>query len=375
MSRPLSYALLIGVTVSVTACRKADEASPNGNVETARIKHKALPESGIQYFPARTITKENINEFWADLKQKQEAGKGDVEHVKGRKTVAFVTNGIASFWNVAAAGAKVAAREAEVNLEIKMPAAPELANQKRILEDLSSREDITGIAVSPIKPEDQRDLLNKLGDKKHYLTQDSDAPQTNRLAYIGMSNYDAGRDCGKLVKAAMPEGGTIMIFVGRLDQDNAKLRRQGVIDELLDRSHDASRYDKNEKITGDKYTILGTMTDDFDFAKAKQNAEDAISKHPELNCMVGLFAYNPPNCLQAIRAVGREVKPGNSDSSKAIKLVAFDEADDTLQAIVDGEVYGTVVQNPYMYGHDSVRILAALAKDEGGTAEAKTDSK
>ena len=39
-----------------------------------------------------------------------------------------------------------------------------------------------------------------------------------------------------------------------------------------------------------------------------------------------------------------------SDASKPIQVVGFDEHDETLQAIIDGEVHGTVVQNPYMYG-------------------------
>jgi ribose transport system substrate-binding protein len=62
-------------------------------------------------------------------------------------------------------------------------------------------------------------------------------------------------------------------------------------------------------IKGEKYTIVGTQTDGFDKAKAKQNAQDAISRYPDLGCMVGLFAYNPPLCLQAVREAGRVVKP------------------------------------------------------------------
>ncbi|MCB0108390.1 MAG: hypothetical protein KDE53_20860, partial [Caldilineaceae bacterium] len=62
-------------------------------------------------------------------------------------------------------------------------------------------------------------------------------------------------------------------------------------------------------IKGEKYTILGTMTDNFDKVKAKQNAQDAIAANPDLGCMVGLFAYNPPVCLQAVRDANREVKP------------------------------------------------------------------
>jgi ribose transport system substrate-binding protein len=85
---------------------------------------------------------------------------------------------------------------------------------------------VTGLAISPINPENQAELLDQVGATKHYITHDSDAPKTNRLAYIGMENYQAGRLAGELIKEAMPDGGTVMIFVGRLGQLNAEQRRQ-----------------------------------------------------------------------------------------------------------------------------------------------------
>ena len=177
-----------------------------------------------------------------------------------------------------------------------------------------------------------------------------------RLSYIGMGNYLAGRMCGKLVKEAIPDGGEVMIFVGRLGQLNADLRRQGVIDELLDRSNDSTRRDPTGEVQkGDKYTVLDTRTDNFDFANAKAQAEDAIVKYPELDCMVGLFAYNPPSILEALSGAG---KLGD------IKVVAFDEAVETLQAIKDGTCKGTVVQDPFNYGYRSVELLTKLARGD-----------
>jgi ribose transport system substrate-binding protein len=171
-----------------------------------------------------------------------------------------------------------------------------------------------------------------------------------------MSNYDAGRMCGELVREAIPGGGELMIFVGRIEQDNARLRRQGLIDELLQRTHDPTRFDEpGQVINGSGFTILGTRTDGFDFGKAKALAEDALTAHPNIRCMVGLFAYNPPNILEALRSAG---KLGD------VHVVAFDEDDATLQAIEDGNCFGTVVQNPYRYGYESVRILAALARGD-----------
>ncbi|MEM7396823.1 MAG: substrate-binding domain-containing protein, partial [Verrucomicrobiota bacterium] len=153
---------------------------------------------------------------------------------------------------------------------------------------------------------------------------------------------------------ALPDGGDIMIFVGRLEQLNAKLRRQGLIDELLDRTEDSSRYDEPGKVIGEggKYVILDTRTDNFDFGAAKALPEDAIAKHPDLDCMVGLFAYNPPYMLEALKG---------AEKLGQVKVVAFDEADATLQAIKDGHCHGTIVQNPYEYGYQSVKMLSALA--------------
>ena len=45
------------------------------------------------------------------------------------------------------------------------------------------------------------------------------------------------------------DGGKVMIFIGRMEQDNSRRRRQGVIDELLGREPDPMRYDKPGKVS------------------------------------------------------------------------------------------------------------------------------
>ena len=272
----------------------------------------------------------------------------------GKKTVAFVTNGVDPFWVIAQRGAEKAGEDLDVNVEVRMPPQG-VADQKRMVQELLAQ-NVDGIAISPIDPENQNELLKEIAERSILITQDSDAPESPRQCYIGMDNYTAGRMCGELVKEALPDGGEVMLFVGRLGQANARQRRQGVIDELMDRSHDSSRYDApDEVIKNDKYVILDTRTDDFDHPQAKANAEDAIANHPDLKCMVGLFAYNPPLCLEAIRDAGK---------LKEIKVVSFDENEASLQGIMDGTVVGTVVQNPYQYGYESVRVLKALANGD-----------
>jgi len=267
--------------------------------------------------------------------------------------VAYVTNGTARFWTIGANGAMAGAEEFGVECDVRMPDGA--VEQKRILEDLVTR-GVAGIAVSPIDPRNQVDLINDICSQTRVITQDSDAPGTDRLCFIGPDNYEAGRSVGKMVMDSMPDGGSVFIFVGRLEQDNARHRRQGVIDELMGWSRDPERYSPpGAELDSGKYQVLGTRTDQFNRAKAKSNAEDALTRFPDLGCMVGLFEYNPPACLEALRGEG---KLGQ------VKVVAFDEADATLQGILDGHVVGTVVQDPFAYGRESVRILAGLARGD-----------
>jgi ribose transport system substrate-binding protein len=273
----------------------------------------------------------------------------------GKPQVAYVTNGVDPFWTIAAKGANDGAAEFNAEVTVVFPSGAE--DQKQKIEDLLIR-GIDGIAMSPIDAKNQTPMIDQAAAKTAVITHDSDAPESRRLLYIGMDNYDAGRMCGQLVKEALPDGGKVAIFVGRLEQDNAVKRRQGVIDELLDRTRNLNRYDPpggEIKAEGKKYVIVATLTDQFDRARAKANAEDMLSLHPDLGCMVGLFAYNPPLCLEALRS---QNKLGQ------VKVAAFDEQDATLQAIQDGTCHGTVVQNPYEYGRQSVKVLAALARGD-----------
>ncbi len=264
--------------------------------------------------------------------------------------LAFVTNGIADFWVIAQRGAEQAAIDTGATVTVHMPAEG-IADQKRILEDLLAQ-NINAIAVSAIDPANQLDVLDQVATRTLLVTHDSDAPASARLAYVGLDNYDAGRAAGKLVKAALPNGGEIAIFVGRMEQDNARRRRQGLMDEIFDRSRDENRVeDPNQSLTIGKFTVLNTLTDQFDRAKAKANVEDMISANPNLGCVVGLFTYNPVLALEALRSGG---KIGQ------IKVVGFDEAPETLAGIRDGSVQGTVVQDPYNYGYRSMQLLNAV---------------
>ncbi len=274
--------------------------------------------------------------------------------------VAFVSNGVADFWTIAKAGALAAGRKIGCQVTVEFPGGG-LGDQKRMLEDLVTK-GIDGVSVSPIDPVNQAEVLQLVAERSFLVTNDSDAPKAPRLCYVGMDNYLAGRMCGELAREGLPKGGKVAIFIGRLEQDNAKRRRQGFIDGLLGRPGDATRYDDPSKpIVEAGYEIVGTWTDSFDRAKAKANIEDVMIKHPDLALVTGLFEYNSTLAVEVFRQAGR---------SGQIKIAAFDEGADVINGIREGTVLGTVVQDPYMYGYESVRVLEALNRGDASAIPA-----
>lgn len=75
---------------------------------------------------------------------------------------------------------------------------------------------------------------------------------------------------------------------------------------------------------------------------------------------IGLWAYNPPAIVTAVKDKVKDkvIEPGQ------VKIVGFDEDPVTLDGIADGTVHGTVVQDPFNFGYQAVKIMAALAKDD-----------
>ncbi|HKX84209.1 MAG TPA: substrate-binding domain-containing protein, partial [Pyrinomonadaceae bacterium] len=157
-------------------------------------------------------------------------GANNVSGVSTAKELrlAFVTNNASDYWTIARKGVEKADAELNnVTVEFKLPGQGTAAEQKGIIDDLIST-GVNGIAISPVDPDNQSQLINDTAKKALVITQDSDAPNSDRTLYIGTDNVAAGRQAGELIKEALPNGGKIMLFVGKIDARNAAERTQGI---------------------------------------------------------------------------------------------------------------------------------------------------
>lgn len=104
-------------------------------------------------------------------------------------------------------------------------------------------------------------------------------------------------------------------------------------------------------------------TDDTDQVRAKANAADTIVKYPDIAAMVGLWNYNGPAILSALKEAKKTGK---------IKVVCFDDDPATIAGIMDGTIYGTIVQQPYEFGYQSIQLMSKiLAGDKSGIPPGK----
>jgi ribose transport system substrate-binding protein len=252
-----------------------------------------------------------------------------------RHKVAFVTNNASDYWTIARKGTEKAQAEIpNVDVDFRVDSDGTAGEQQRVVDDLLAK-GIEGIAISPVDPANQTPMLNKAAAQSLVITQDSDAPNSNRTCYIGTDNVAAGRQAGQLVKEALPQGGKIMVFVGVLDAANAQQRYQGL----------------KEALQGSNVQIVDVRTDNTDRVRAKSNAADTLVNNPDIAGMVGLWAYNGPAILGAVRDAGKIGK---------VKIVCFDEDDETLAGIKDDAIYATVVQQPFEFGRQSIEMMVKI---------------
>jgi aldose 1-epimerase len=270
-------------------------------------------------------------------------GSGGAKPLK----LAFVTNNSSDFWTIARRGVEKADEElADVEAEFRMTADGTVAEQQRVVDDLLTK-GVDAIAISPIDPQNQTPMIDAASKRTLVFTQDSDAPSSARACYIGTDNVAAGRQAGQLIREAVPDGGAIMLFVGKLDAKNAQERVQGI----------------KEVLAGSNITIIDVRTDDVDHVRAKANAADTLVRYPNVKALVGLWAYNGPAILNAVREAR---KVGQ------VRIVAFDEDDQTLAGIKEGAIHATVVQQPYEFGYQAIKRMAqALRGDRSFIPESK----
>jgi len=256
----------------------------------------------------------------------------DIENSKpsgGKSRLAVVTNTTNDFWMIVRRGCERAAQNlGYVELDFRFFTESTVEEQEALVRSLVA-DGVDGIAISPIGGDQETEFLKGIAAETLLVCVDSDAPGSDRACFVGSDNVAAGRQAADLLKDALPQGGEVVLCVGYPDAQNAKDRIRGLQDGL----------------EGSNIQIIDTLADETKFDVARKNAAEALAKHSDLAGIVGLYSYNGPAILQAVREGGKAGK---------VKIVCFDDDSATLAGIAAGDIHGTVVQVPVRIGYETI---------------------
>ncbi|ADM27693.1 monosaccharide ABC transporter substrate-binding protein, CUT2 family [Ignisphaera aggregans DSM 17230] len=275
------------------------------------------------------------------------------------KKMVFVVIGksVHPYWSVVEAGVKKAGQELGVEAIFWVPSKEDVPAQLSTM-DTYIAQNVAGIAIAPSDPSAATPYINKALEKGiPVITIDTDAAQSNRLAYLGTGNYRAGWLAGLLAWQCLKEKGyakpgatvKVAILTGSLTAANSLERIAGF-------QHAIGNASKKDPDIGGNINIvwLGPYNDEEDAAKALSLASSVLASHPDLHAAFGVYAYDGPAWTKAMEGAG--IPPGK------ICLIEFDVTPDNIPPVKSGYAYATVGQRQYFMGYYGVKLLYNMTK-------------
>ncbi|HTQ96024.1 MAG TPA: substrate-binding domain-containing protein [Candidatus Acidoferrum sp.] len=256
-------------------------------------------------------------------------------HQSDERYVLVAANVNLPYWQEAAAGLTDIGKNTGVKVDFVGPATfspeEELTAFKQAVAQHPS-----GIMVSVTDPKLFKEPIdNAILQGIPVITIDADAPDSNRVLFIGTDNFRAGQDSGKRMGTLLGgQGKVVLIALG--GQLNSEERVRGVNEAL-------------KKYPG--VQVIQTIDDKGDEGVAADAIAALIAKKEKIDGII---------CLEASGGEGAASALHRLDMTGKIKIVAFDKDPQTLDAIDKKWITATVVQKPYVMAYYGVRFLDDL---------------
>ena len=266
------------------------------------------------------------------------------------------------YWSVVEAGTKKAGEDLKkqgVNVEAVfwVPSKEDVQAQLSTMDSYIAQ-NVAGIAIAPSDPSAATPYINKALEKGiPVITIDTDAPNSNRLAYLGTGNWKAGYLAGLTAyhfakeKGYIKPGATVKIamLTGSLTAMNSLERMDGFKKAI----EDCVKADPD--IKGNINLVwLGPYNDQEDPTQALNLALSVLQSHPDLHIAFGVYAYDGPAWARALEQSG--IPPGK------VVLIEFDVTSDNVPPLQKGYALATIGQRQYFMGYYGVMLLYNITK-------------
>ena len=163
---------------------------------------------------------------------------------------------------------------------------------------------------------------------------DSGLNITDYVTFVSTDNYGAGRTAARKISELLNGKGQIAVIMQRPGGQSTSEREKG-FDETMHKEFPGIQ-------------IVASQFGMGDPAKSRAAAENILTAHPSLD---GIFASAEASSIGAIQAIKARGLSGK------IKLVGFDFSEAHREALDQGIMNATIVQDTYHIGYEAVHSL------------------
>lgn len=231
------------------------------------------------------------------------------------------------YWGYVAAGAKQAALDLNVEIDLQGPPNETSFNEQiNMIETMISAGEIQALCIAPLQSDSVVTKLENCTIPVLFL--DTDAPYDKKVTYIGTSNEDAAYKGGEYIAKLIGEGKKAVIIGGVQGNPTIEARVKGFSDALA----------------ANGVELLDTQYADSNEEKALNAMETFMQNFEQIDAVL---CCNDSMALAAARAADQA---GRND----IVYLGFDGISAGVQSVIDGNVTATVAQSPYNMGYQAV---------------------
>ncbi|MBU9726865.1 substrate-binding domain-containing protein [Diplocloster modestus] len=163
-------------------------------------------------------------------------------------------------------------------------------------------------------------------------------PPDDYLSFVGSNDVEAGEIMGNYVDEKLGGSGNLVLLEGLMGESGQLYRREGL---------------ENTILAKDGYELLSELSAEWSRAKAMSITEDWLGKYPQIDA---ILCENDDMAMGALQAA--------ESSERDPLIIGVDAIPDALQAVKDGRMDATILQDAQGQAQVSVDVAVKIVNGE-----------
>jgi ABC-type sugar transport system substrate-binding protein len=262
-------------------------------------------------------------------------------------TINFVAAGSGPYWQLAAEGARAAARDQNVELRMELPRSDGAVDLQSEIDQRLSKNEPDGVAICMADSNHVSVWIARLAKDRLPLAFLSDVPDAGRHFLLGRSDISAGRQSAHAIES-LPRGGEILALV--------PAHATRVIEDRLEGFRESLR----NAADGEGGTMLSHLTiinygGEGDVASAGHVLRRALARHPAAAYVMSFSNSGAAELAQVVDDLNLQGQ---------VRVISFDQSPGALAEVAAGRVHAVIADDPFATGYAAVAWTARLCRTD-----------